>query len=293
MAESISQKIDRFYSLIRDYQEGAPYTRYKSWEWCHQVFLKRKDDLSEENIDFLSLHLAFYLASWGMYRGSSYLLKRDYKAHKAAVREILNSDYHLLWDYIPTENNIEEANNLLFNSETGIYWKVKNSYKGYESENIDKNEDESSDTLTTKILMGTFGCIPAFDSFLKTGIGCYNENHEGKKTKVRGYKLTKSIEKSNKQVATESFKALAALVLENPKVFTISSDFYYPPMKCLDMYFWEVGYEIEIAKSLIKPDSSLSIKTKNELYKKAVLLGYCRDNISFDEAYQDIISLNK
>lgn len=292
MAESISKKIDRFYSLIRDYREGAPDTRYKSWEWCHRAFIKKKDDMSEENIEFLSLHLAFYLASWGMYRGSSYLLQRDYKAHKAAVREILNAGYHLLWDYIPTENNINEANELLFNPETGIYWKVKNSYKGYYAENIDGNEDESSDTLTTKILMGSFGCIPAFDRFLKSGISCYNANHDGKKTRVRGYKLTQSIEKHNAQIATESFKALAALVLDNPDVFTITSDFHYPPMKCVDMYLWEVGYEMDIANLLIMSDAKVSIKRKNVFYKKAVALGYCTDNISFDEAYRQIIALN-
>ena len=95
MAESISQKRDRFYSLIRDYREGAPDTRYKSWEWCHQAFIDKKDDISEENIEFLSLHLAFYLASWGMYRGSSFLLQKDYRIHIPIIKEVLNHKYDI------------------------------------------------------------------------------------------------------------------------------------------------------------------------------------------------------
>lgn len=296
--ETITQKINRFYSLISDYKEGAPDTRYKSWEWCHQAFLEHRTDNSEENIEFLSLHLAFYLASWGMYRGSSYLLQRDYKAHKAAVREIIKTDYNELWDYVPSEDNIERINNLLFNTESGIYWKVKNSYKGYDENNANANEnndDESSDTLTTKILMGTFGCIPAFDRFLKTGISCYNLNHDGKKTKIRNYKLTQSIESKKKDgtiVSTDSFKALASLVLENPEIFQITSNFYYPPMKCVDMYLWEVGYEMDIANSLVKPNRTVSEKAKRKLYNKAVELGYCRENQNYEDANNEIRLLN-
>jgi len=59
------------------------------------------------------------------------------------------------------------------------------------------------------------------------------------------------------------------------------------------MYLWEVGYEMDIANALIKSDSKVSVKTKDELYKKAVSLGYCRDHISFVEAYQEIIALNR
>ena len=45
--------------------------------------------LTEEKIDFLSLHLGFYLASWGMMRGSTELLDKDYKIHIPAVKVIL------------------------------------------------------------------------------------------------------------------------------------------------------------------------------------------------------------
>ena len=56
--------------------------RYCSWEHCYKVFhdarVKRQGG-ELPDYDYLSLHLAFYLASWGMYRGSSFLLQQDYK----------------------------------------------------------------------------------------------------------------------------------------------------------------------------------------------------------------------
>ena len=287
MPETISQKIERFYSLIRDYQEGAHDTRYKSWEWCHKAFLENKDNVKEDNIEFLSLHLAFYLASWGMYRGSSYLLKRDYKAHKAAVREIIRPEYSSLWNYIPSVDNIESTNKLLFSVENGLYWKIKKSYKGLEDET---EADESSDTLTTKILMGTFGCVPAFDRFLKSGIKCYQDNHDGRRTYIGNYKLSQSIEKSDGTSATDSFKVLAKFAIEHSNELNVDADFYYPPMKCVDMYFWEIGYEMDIATLLEKENTNENIKQR--LYNKAVELNYCENGITYDEAISQIKRLN-
>ena len=54
--------------------------RYKSWEYCYHSFISARNS-SSPDYDILSLHLAFYLASWGMYRGSSFLLQKDYKIH--------------------------------------------------------------------------------------------------------------------------------------------------------------------------------------------------------------------
>ena len=51
---------------------------------------------NDVNLDYLSLQLAFYLASWGMYRGSSFLLQKDYRVHIPVVREILRNKYDSL-----------------------------------------------------------------------------------------------------------------------------------------------------------------------------------------------------
>lgn len=61
--------------------------RLKSWEHCYTQFkmVFNKNELSVKGRDYLSLHLAFYLASWGMYRGSSFMLEKDYKMFYGVV----------------------------------------------------------------------------------------------------------------------------------------------------------------------------------------------------------------
>lgn len=66
------------------------HSRYQSWEHCYKNFVAYKDkELTEEVVDYLSLHLAFYLASWGMLRGSSFLLQKDYTVHKDTVKDCI------------------------------------------------------------------------------------------------------------------------------------------------------------------------------------------------------------
>jgi hypothetical protein len=48
--------------------EAEDYSRYNSWKYCYEVF---GDKTKHRDIDYLALHLGFYLASWGMYRGSA------------------------------------------------------------------------------------------------------------------------------------------------------------------------------------------------------------------------------
>ena len=96
--------------------------RYRSWEYCRKAFIDAKNskNLDDDTVDRLALQLAFYLASWGMYRGSSFLLSLDYTVHKEVVRilmkdcykELFNSDRLLL-----DENDNEKYLNLLFGNE--------------------------------------------------------------------------------------------------------------------------------------------------------------------------------
>ena len=65
------------------------------WEHCYSHFIKARGS-KEIDYDYLSLQLAFYLASWGMYRGSSFLLQKDYKVHIPVVKELLNEKYDVL-----------------------------------------------------------------------------------------------------------------------------------------------------------------------------------------------------
>ena len=154
-----------FYKKLREDKNG----RYRSWEYCYNIFhlAHISDNVDNNFIDYLCLHLSFYLASWGMYRGSSFLLQRDYKVHKPVIKELLKCDYNSLWGI--EVNNYKEIQNQtklqeLVKRIKEIYNEIRLSVK----ETIPKNE--LSDTLVTKVLMGTLGCVPAYDRYFISGI---------------------------------------------------------------------------------------------------------------------------
>lgn len=286
--EFIDSKIQTFYGPISQYDENAKIykkgTRYRSWEYCYKFFrenLPEYDELSEEEkkefIDLASLHLGFYLASWGMYRGSAFLLKNDYKIHESAVRKIIEyyQAYPLLLEFDPTQSTGDETSlllDVLFGTDEDIanlkkdkkYGNVKanKSWKGLigelediyedgEYEDNESNEDNASDTLVTKVLMGTLACIPAYDRFLKLGIAFYKNNNAEKFNKI-----TQTLSK-------ESYKNLLSFVSENKENFenasvnlSIDETLPYPTMKLVDMFLWQTGFEEDMYNASLKSDTT-------------------------------------
>ena len=227
----ITRNVEKFYQSIN----SIPDHRYKSWEHCYNFFKKIKDkELDEEELDLAQLHLAFYLASWGMYRGSSFILQKDYTIFKKVVQEILKKKYSLLWN---VEKNIEQKEEMgklfldLYLSLETILKEIRNSvgnhpdFEGIEKRYLNKRE-EISPTLATKILLGTLGCIPAYDRFFIEGLG------------------EKNIQK--KFNPKKSFLQMIEFYSENKtELDSLSEKFEgYPLMKILDMYFWVTGYNI-------------------------------------------------
>ena len=109
---------DEFYK-----ESNKKNSRYKSWEYCYSIFYEahKRKNIDEEYLDYLCLNLAFYLASWGMYRGSSFLLHRDYKVHKEVILELLKEEYKELFG-IEVNKYKDEKNRVLLQR---LYEKIK------------------------------------------------------------------------------------------------------------------------------------------------------------------------
>ncbi len=87
-SQSIIHKLN-IIPTIEKYLNGITadeFHRYKSWDNCHKSF-----NVSTQT-DIHTLELAFYLASWGMYRGSSGLLQKNHFIHKGAVDILFSID---------------------------------------------------------------------------------------------------------------------------------------------------------------------------------------------------------
>ncbi|MBU2576448.1 MAG: hypothetical protein KKF50_01880 [Nanoarchaeota archaeon] len=221
----ITEKVDKFYGSINSIKDH----RYKSWEHCHNYFKKIKDkDLSENELDLAQLHLAFYLASWGMYRGSSFILQKDYTIYKKIVKIILEGRYILLWDLKSNLKNKEIYKNFLELYEE-IEKELIKARRGINEHNdlSEKkrksfNKEKISEILITKIILGTIGSIPAYDRYFK-----------------RGLKLKNETQKFNKE---RSLAKLIHFYKNNfDEINSLSDKYGYPPMKIIDMYFWVLG----------------------------------------------------
>ena len=224
-ARGIAVAALRFFADTRHDENG----RYRSWEHCYKVFhdarLKRQKG-EVLDYDYLSLHLAFYLASWGMYRGSSFLLQLDYKVHEKAVETILHEEYDILQG-IECEK-LKDAQDILWD----LCDKLSCLYKDIRSR-VKSTEPKigTSDILISKIMMGTLGCTPAYDRFFRDGIkGCKD---------LIGAFNERSI------LSLIDFYNANSKSFESARRTMHIDGLAYPQMKLLDMGFWQIGKENE------------------------------------------------
>lgn len=218
----------KFYNSIQKEKNG----RYKSWEYCYKIFHDARKNKKECDIDKLSLNLAFYLASWGMYRGSSFLLQKDYTIHKEAIKIILKEKYDVLFGIKCEALRKNENIKVLFELKDEID-KYYDTIRKEVAKNMGKETSKAnlSETLSSKILMGTLGCVPAYDRYFisgakSTGIttGIFNKNSILRICDFYISNLDK-LEKVRKKLKIENIE--------------------YPQMKLIDMGLWNKGFENE------------------------------------------------
>ena len=210
-----------FYDDARANENG----RSRSWEHCYRVFRDARTDPSPE-YDYLSLHLAFYLASWGMYRGSSFLLQKDYKVLSPIVEEILKSEYDCLFGVACVglrDSEVQDSLEKLYKYIAKHLQPIRNEVAGREV------PSSVSPVLITKILMGTLGCVPAYDRFFQDGVATY-------KVTTQEYSLKSVLRLVN---FYEEYNDR----LEEARRGMRIDDLIYPQMKLLDMGFWQIGFE--------------------------------------------------
>ena len=101
---------------LRKYLDGRkPNERYASFDYCFNYFqsFREADAISALaspiNIELSCLQLGFYLASWGMLRGSAQLLQKSAR-NLIPIVEVLAHTETALWEldaHCYTESNIQ------------------------------------------------------------------------------------------------------------------------------------------------------------------------------------------
>ena len=197
--------------------------RYRSWDHCFLAFSNNR-----QNLDVLALHLGFYLASWGMYRGSGGLLQKNHLVHEGAVKILLSDQFKTLKCNYQREVDEKSIQSILKLKKT-----LSDHYKGIHFTKKDKQQPISdTDTLLSKILLGTFACVPAYDRYLIAGI------------KIQGFKSCSFDEFSLHEII-QFIEVNKQQINYCQKTISDKMGLHYPVMKIVDMYFWQTGFDIK------------------------------------------------
>jgi len=254
LADNFIQKnFDNTYTVsLPDTDISVSSHRYRSWEYCRNAFIAaRGKELNGTVTENLALHLAFYLASWGMYRGSSFLLSLDFSVHKNIVETVMAPKYSDLFD---SDTLIKEKRtkylNLMFGdgNEKGVVQEITDWYNLWHgkvlSSPIDDptgelthgtNEKDVSAVLVTKVLMGVYGCIPAYDRYVADGLKTQNINATFGRKAVEEL-LNKTVDN---EIIYENINCARRAIIEKKAPATEAESYTF--MKVLDILFWEIG----------------------------------------------------
>ncbi|CAN5760642.1 hypothetical protein BH24ACI3_BH24ACI3_15390 [soil metagenome] len=200
--------------------------RFTSFDYCYNYF-RSTDDLKRD-LEKSCLVLGYYLASWGMLRGSSFLLQKSAWHFEPAINYIATLD-RSVWtidvdNY--TQSNVEQI--------LEIYNAVKKRLV---------TEGKTHKTLVTKVLLGVFGFMPAFDDyFTKT----FREI-SGERCRFR------SVNENSLEVIRDFYEA-NRLIIDGWSERTFTTDFLtgektvtnYPKAKIIDMYGFQRAYAEQI-----------------------------------------------
>jgi hypothetical protein len=205
---------------LRAYYDGRKeHDRECSWEYCYKYFHHDVVAIKAEP-DHAALQLGFYLASWGMYRPSSFLFQHAYTVHLGVVDCLLDSKFSKLWspEFGGSDKDDEELVRLILDA----YEDIRKAYCPFGA---------ATPTLVTKVLLGTICCFPALDDYFKTG---FKEHF--------GFNVPETLD-------SVFIRGILDFCRDHLQEFQAEQEKYgVPLMKLVDAYFHRKGLESEAKK---------------------------------------------
>jgi hypothetical protein len=140
--------------------DRMPDARYTSFDYCFNYFQSfweqgRTAELADpDNMQLSCLHLGFYLASWGMFRGSSTLLLKSPRHYEPVVK-VVGAEPASIW-----EIDAHCYSDATWSAIKRIDQQIRSAFS---------HPGGVSDILVTKVMLGVFGNVPAFDTFFRAG----------------------------------------------------------------------------------------------------------------------------
>jgi hypothetical protein len=197
--------------------------RYCSFDFCYNYFREKTRTQILNDMEKSCLVLGFYLASWGMLRGSSYLLEKNAKFFQPLIEYIAKVDKRI-WN-IDVDRYTDENIALILS----VYKEIKAAL------GIGKKSDL---VLVTKTMLGVFGIIPAFDKNFTSAFRQISNNKCGfRKLNEKSLNCIKTFYEANKLEIIALSKNLYTKDFKSGD----NTVFLYPKAKIIDMYGFIMG----------------------------------------------------
>ncbi len=139
-----------------------PDKREASFDYCYNYFQSFREQgrlpelLEPQHLQEACLQIGFYLASWGMYRGKAFLLRRSARHYVPLIRTIVDMPAEV-WDI---DTGLYSASNI----------DCLQACERQVAQALAAGEFKPTLTLTTKVMLGVFGNVPAIDTFVFKGL---------------------------------------------------------------------------------------------------------------------------
>lgn len=213
--------------------------RYASFDYCFGYFqsFRRQGRLMRlvegDNLRRSCVELGFYLASWGMLRGSSDLLNKSIYFLRPLVQAIASAPPEV-WDLDVDKYGDSPWDGIFKRERKRIVDALGNL----------RNKD--SQILVTKIMLGVYGNVPAFDEYFTAGlnVSTFGPNALGL---VRDYYAENKSWLDSVEVRVLGFSG------DEPQLV-------YPKAKLIDMIFFMKGLEDSRRGSTPPPDGEAAAK---------------------------------
>ncbi|MCK4825070.1 hypothetical protein KA005_55495 [bacterium] len=226
--EDISANLNEFITGNGKNKGRRPSERYTSFDYCYNYFqsFNEKDRLMElvnsGNIQTSCFQLAFYLASWGMFSRKSYLLEKSVKYFERVIFRIIELD-NAVWKIDADKYNDINMEKLII-----CYNEIAQALGIHHKPSV---------VLVTKIMLGIFGNVPAFDSRFRECFQIYAFNAKVLNRIAEFYVRNKEIiDKYASSIKTLDFKTCQ----ETARVYTKA--------KIIDMIGFIQGGKKEVNK---------------------------------------------
>lgn len=207
---------------VNEYKfKSEPEDRYTSFDYCYNYFHTTSD--MTQDIEKSCLVLGFYLASWGMFRGSSFILQHSIKHFQPTIQYI-NALDKSVWTIDVDQYTKDNIQTII-----KIYTNIKKLLIPNGSSDL---------TLITKILLGVFSFIPAFDNNFGAA---FRDIFYGQ----CGFRSVNS----NSLICIKNFYESNKPIIDKLSNETFTTDFLtgqktslnYPKAKIIDMYGFTIG----------------------------------------------------